>query len=113
LAVAEQTDESLTASIGLRASSELAGSWGAAVMQGGLSYERDFLGGDNWTSAQLDGNAAVDNLSDAGHRGVMKLDADIGVRLDGGVTATLENSLELAEGGEPEYAGMAWVKLSF
>ena len=113
LAVAEQTDESLTASIGLRASSELAGSWGAAVMQGGLSYERDFLGGDNWTSAQLDGNAAVDNLSDAGHRGVMKFDADIGVRLDGGVTATLENSLELAEGGEPEYAGMAWVKLSF
>jgi outer membrane lipase/esterase len=113
LAVAEQTDESLVASIGLQASAEFAGDWGATVMQGGLSYEQDFLGGDNWASAQLAGNAAVTDLADAGDAGVMKLAADVGVRLDGGITATLENSLELTEGGDPEYAGMAWVKLTF
>jgi len=113
LAVAEQTDESLVASIGLQASAEFAGDWGAAVMQGGLSYEQDFLGGDNRASAQLAGNAAVTDIADAGNAGVMKLNADVGMRLDGGVTATLENSLELTEGGDPEYAGMAWVKLTF
>lgn len=113
LAVAEQTDESLVASIGLQASAEFAGDWGAAIMQGGLSYEQDFLGGDNRTSAQLAGNAAVTDLADGGNAGVMKLNADVGMRLDGGVTATLENSLELTEGGDPEYAGMAWVKLTF
>jgi len=113
MAVAEQTDESLVASIGLQASAEFAGDWGAAVMQGGLSYEQDFLGGDNWASAQLAGNAAVTDIADASNAGVMKLNADIGMRLDGGITATLENSLELSEGGDPEYAGMAWVKLTF
>lgn len=112
LTVAEQTDESLVASIGLRASAEFAGDWGATVIQGGLSYEQDFLGGD-LASAQLAGNAAVTDLADAGNAGVMKLDAGVGVRLDGGVSATLENSLELTEGGDPQYAGMAWVKLKF
>ncbi len=112
LTVAEQTDESLVASIGLRASAEFAGDWGATVIQGGLSYEQDFLGGD-LASAQLAGNAAVTDLADAGSAGVMKLDAGVGVRLDGAVSATLENSLELTEGGDPQYAGMAWVKLKF
>lgn len=113
LTVAEQTDESLVASIGLRGSAEFAGDWGAAVMQGGVSYEQDFLGGDNRASAQLAGNTAVTDLADADNAGVMKLNADLGMRLDGGVTATLENSLELTDGGDPQYAGMAWVKLTF
>lgn len=113
LTVAEQTDESLVGNVGLRASAEVTGDWGVTVMQGGLFYEQDFLDGDNWTSAQLAGNAVATDNTDARGTGAMKLDAGVGVRLDSGITATLENSLALTDGGDPEYAGMAWVKLKF
>jgi outer membrane lipase/esterase len=111
LTIAEQTDESLVGSIGLRTSGESTGEGSTIVMQGGRSYEQDLLGDSNRASAQLAGNAAVTDITGTGGGSVMKLDAGVGVRLDGGVTATLENSLELTDGGDPKYAGMAWVKL--
>lgn len=113
MAVGERVEESLTGRVGVQASAGFTGDWGVAVLTGGLAYERGLMDGSDGFAIQLDGNDAVYGGAPAGTGGAVKLDTGLGLRLDGGVMAMLENSLTLNGENGPDYKGLASLKISF